>query len=111
MEGVPRDTEKSPWRLRALNKKFVEMYISNAHVKGLELLDRIPPEKRKILVTTHISDFDMPVVLNALGEKLNILVSDMSPHHNPLQDPAGFASNVIVGPGNFSSIECYSVRV
>lgn len=107
-EGLPKSAsseEKSPWRLRALNKKFIEGYVSHVDVKGLEVLDRIPPEKKKVFVTTHISDFDMPIVLYALADRVDLLIGDMSPHHDPREDLQGYMSKILVGSQNFGRID------
>lgn len=81
VETPKREKKASDSRLRKIVELGIAPLISGVEIKGKEHLDELPPEKRVVVATTHISDIDIPIALKALGEDLDLVISDMSTNH------------------------------
>jgi|GEM_PF-1268684 len=73
---------------------------------GLEHLDEIPPGKRVIFLTTHMSDYDVPIAIAALADKFpRLKVAESSTHETFSQNPGGFIGRHIGGVENSFSVD------
>ena len=71
---------------------------------GEENLKSIPPDRRVIFVTTHITNSDVPLALAALGQDFHLAVGDASTNHNISENPFGYLGDTLAGSENFMPI-------
>ncbi len=106
---VPEDQEaghkSSPERLIKALKVFAEMGVKNIEVRGKENLDKIPPGKKVIVVTSHISDIDLPLAAYAVGDRLDIAITTDSFQHHLTENPISNIGFRVAGQDNFLPIE------
>lgn len=89
------------------NLKFVTGEIN---VEGIEHIKEIPPDKKVIIVTTHLSDLDVPIAALKLGKYFNIAITSESLHHS-FRGEAGVNIGLrIAGKENFIPIEYKKVK-
>ena len=96
---------KTPERFMFFLKKFIDLYSSNFKVKGEENLQKIPKDKKLLIVTSHISDIDMPIATYALVKEFNIFLTNQSSQHTFSGDPAMNSIMRLVGKDNFAPID------
>jgi len=86
--------------------KFMVDSLFRARIEGSHNLQDIPPDAKKIFVTTHLSDFDVPIVVAKLGDYVrDLTVADASTHEHFFDSPAGYTGRKIAGEKNFFSID------
>src|SRR3989344_7493077 len=83
----------------------LRMTVGDITVSGKEHLNEIPPGKRVIIVTTHISDVEIPVATAILGREFDIAVTNMPKQHSFTKDPAINTAVRIAGKNNFIPID------
>lgn len=83
----------------------LKMTVGEVRVEGREHLSEIPPGKKVIIVTTHISDVDIPVAASVLGREFDVAVTNMPTQHSFLKDPAIHTAIRIAGKDNFIPID------
>lgn len=83
----------------------LKMTVGEVTVNGKEHLSEIPPGKKVIIVTTHISDVDMPVATSVLGRELDVAITNMPKQHSFMKDPAINTAVRIAGKENFIPID------
>lgn len=74
--------EKSPRRLMLALDAMLKPAINKISLKGQENLRQIDRNRPLIIVTTHISDLDVPIVARSLGDMFDIAISNQSVHHS-----------------------------
>lgn len=78
-------------------------------IKNLEVTfdpeAEIDPTKSYIVAISHKTGLDVPIVVKALGDKLDLAISDQSTHHGPVnvKDPTTISVKLL-GEGNFPPI-------
>jgi len=71
---------KTPDSLQRASKKTLSLFLPTRQVEGLENLEKIPPGRRIILLSPHSSNFDVPLIVDALGNLMNLQITGMSTH-------------------------------
>jgi hypothetical protein len=100
--------ESSSARLRLAFKALVEMQVGEVTVRGGEHLKEIPPNRKLIIATTHLSDLDMPLAANALTDSFDLAIVNMSVHHSmrpKTGEPTTFAGIIAAGKDNFIPVD------
>lgn len=80
---------------------------------GLENLENIPPEKYRIYVTSHLSNYDIPNAIAALSQAgiKNLKLMEAGAHEDITQNPFGFFERkFLVGEENSLSISSMKGR-
>lgn len=95
----------SSFRLRLLMKAIAAVGAGKINITGEDNLDRIPPGSRVIFVTTHITDFDLPLAFHVLADRFNIAITHISAHKMPTQYPMAYLWEEIGGRKNFIPID------
>lgn len=95
----------SPLRLRVAMEAMVLAAAGKINLYGRENFDRIPPNSKIIFVTTHVTDFDLPLAFRELSKRYDIKIADISGHRHLTQDPLSYLGEEIAGSGNFASID------
>ena len=73
---------------------------------GLENLAELPPGKRVIFLTTHMSDYDVPITIAALAEKFpRLKVAEDSTHEEFAKNPGGYLGRQLTGAKDSFSVE------
>jgi 1-acyl-sn-glycerol-3-phosphate acyltransferase len=88
-------------------KANVMMTSGKVRVQGEAHLTEIPPYKNVIIVTTHISDIDVPATALIMGRYFDIAISNISTQHSLLtswRDPFIYIGLRIAGIKNFLPI-------
>ncbi len=86
-------------------KVLVEMGVKNVKVEGEENLNDLPPDAKVIVVTSHISDVDVPLAAYGVGEKLNVAITTDSFQHHLTENPISKIGFQIAGQDNFLPIQ------
>lgn len=99
---------ESSRRLMKLLDVAVNSMFKKVEVEGEANLEKIPDDKKVIIVTTHVSDMDMPIIAKVLGNKFGLVITDLSIHRSPLlslksSDPT-IGGVLIAGRENFLPI-------
>jgi hypothetical protein len=71
---------------------------------GQENLAAIPPNRRVIFVTTHITNSDVPLALSVLGKDFHLVVGDASSNHDFSRNPFGYIGDTLAGKENFMPV-------
>lgn len=74
-------------------------------VEGEQHLREIPQGKNVIILTTHISDIDVPAAVSVVGRHFDIAITNMSYQHSFLKDPAISTALHIAGKKHFIPID------
>ena len=69
-----KPAEKVPQRLWLANEVNLKMIVKDVKVSGKENLEAIPKDAKVVIMTTHMTDFDIPVAIHTLAKDLNIVV-------------------------------------
>lgn len=75
--------------------------IREKNVEGFDNLEKLSPNEAVIIATSHSTGYDFPLIINALGKKLDFVVADQSTHHEPDHEIASYLSQKIAGSNNF----------
>ncbi|MCL4437562.1 hypothetical protein M1513_00790 [Patescibacteria group bacterium] len=101
----PEQKEKTPLRLRIALKGWETAAVKSVEVDGRENLKEIPPGKKIIIATTHITDLDLPIVAYELSRDFNIVITHKSTHRSLKDDPASYIGTHIAGIDNFIPLD------
>src|SRR5680860_394271 len=97
---------KTPDRLmRSVDLLIKSCHLGTIEVIGKENLNALPEGQKVVVACTHISDIDVPVALQVLGNDLRLKLSDQSVHHNFKEEPSMNISMNIAGKDNFFPID------
>jgi 1-acyl-sn-glycerol-3-phosphate acyltransferase len=83
---------------------FGKLLFSKVNVAGEENFAAIPPDRQVMFVTTHLTNFDIPLASSVLGKKFHLAVGDASTNHHFLENPFGTVGDVVAGRKNFIPI-------
>ena len=107
-KDVNKLPEGEPLELTTLAERAKTMVktLFRVETTGLENLEEIPPEKHVIFLTTHMSDYDVPIVIAALAEKFpRMKVAEASTHEDYRQNLGGYLGRQIGGVENSFSVD------
>ncbi len=100
---------ETPMRMRLLiaaNRK--QEKVNKTTVVGRENIKGIPPDGKVVVMTTHLTNSDIPVVLDAIADDLDLAVSDQSTHHRffgSQSEPGMAAAIALAEPGSFLAFD------
>jgi hypothetical protein len=74
---------RSPWRMRLCARCWQRciLKIGKGEIEGMKHVATLPTDKHVIVATTHVSDADVGVAVNALADHLNLGIANQSIHH------------------------------
>lgn len=99
-----------PKRLWLANEVNLRLAVSNVEVAGKENIKRIPEGAKVVIMTTHLTDLDIPVSIHAVGKDLDVVVTNQSTHHKLSGPQSEAITNIglhIAGKKNFIPIDYY----
>jgi 1-acyl-sn-glycerol-3-phosphate acyltransferase len=80
---------------------FKKLLFSKVDVAGEENFAAIPPDRQVVFVTTHLTNFDIPLASSVLGKEFHLAVGDASTNHHFFENPFGTVGDVVAGRKNF----------
>lgn len=103
-------TEKRELREREPNQlakasRLLSERLFDVETEGLENLEEIPEGTPIIFVTTHMCDYEVPIVAGQVGKYYDVAVADASTHESPFKNPGGYMGRLIGGRRNFLSVD------
>ena len=107
MENIPNyfNKETTSHRLMLTLETAIRLQVKDIEVIGIETLEKIPTGSKIIIATTHLTDLDVPLATYALGNKLNLIITNQSTQHKLTEDPLENISMHIAGKSNFLPID------
>jgi hypothetical protein len=81
---------------------MLKAVLSKIEIRGRENLDKIPPNAKVVIATTHISDIDVAIPIAKLGRIFRIKWANASMQHHITQDP--FINLVLTAAGIANAI-------
>lgn len=87
-------------RLWMVNEVGLRPQIKSIKVTGKENIKEIPPDAKIVIMTTHLTDLDVPLAIHAVARELDVLV--MNESERSLPEKIGLS---IAGMSNFSPID------
>ncbi len=97
--------KESPLQLRAAVGLETGLMLGRIMTFGKGYLKHIPEGKKVIVVTSHISDIDIPVVIDQLGGDLNLKITAQSTNLDFKKDAASTFGTFVAGHDNFLPID------
>jgi len=91
--------------MQSVNLLIKSAHLGEIKISGRENLNKIPKDEKIVVACTHISDVDVPIAIHALGNDLELKISDQSVHHNFKKEPSMNISMNIAGKDNFFPID------
>ena len=88
----------------------VKLATGEMQTHGEERLKEIPPDKKVIIATTHLSDLDVPIATLKLGKYFDIAITNQSIHHSFLRASSMNVGMRISGRKNFIPIDTKKVE-
>ncbi len=114
-EGIPKPTTKEtvnkkeiPQRLWLANEVNLKLAVKEVHITGKENIKEIPPGAKVVIMTTHLTDLDIPVAIHAVARELDVAVTNLSTHHQFFGQQGEMPTNIgmrIAGTDNFIPID------
>jgi hypothetical protein len=83
----------------------LKLSIGKISIEGKEHFKEIPRDRKVIVVSTHITDMDIPLAAVAVGNDLDLAVTNMSTHHSLKTGAPLYLSMLLVGKDNFLPID------
>lgn len=110
MEGFPNQKPKKevPQRLWLANEAGLKFAVGKIKVTGKENFKEIPPGMKVVVMTTHLTDLDVPLAVHAVARDLDISIMNMSTHHKFWGEQGEASTNIgmhIAGKQNFIPID------
>ena len=108
MESFKTENKKMPSRLWLANEIGLKLVVKDIKISGKENLNEIPKGEKVIVMTTHMTDFDMLVAIHALACDLDLVVMNQSIHHKFWGEQGEKTTNIglqIAGKKNFLPID------
>ena len=90
------------------NKANLEFAVRNVSVKGKENIGKIPKGAPVVAMTTHLTDLDIPVAIEAVARELDLAVMNLSTHHKFWGRQGEIPTNIgirIAGKDNFIPLD------
>lgn len=111
-EGVSGEEMKEmfPFRqtpkllMRAIETQL-KIQLGKIETSGRENLEKLPKDKKVVIATTHISDMDIPLTVHALGNDLDLVITNQSVHYKFTSEPSMNITMRLIGKDNFLPID------
>ena len=103
--NLEKKKETTPRRLMLALEALVKLQTKSIEVDGKEHVKEIPPDSKVVVATTHLSDLDVPLSAYALGNELNLVITNESVHHHFNQEAPTNIGLHIAGKENFIPID------
>ena len=98
------EKEKDPAIARI--RKFFELQFNKIDVIGRENITKIPKGKKVIVVTTHLSDRDVPLAIGMLGDEFeSVGWAEASTHEKFRENPGGYIGRKLSGSEHSYSVD------
>ena len=108
-ETIKKSSEKkkefTPRRLMLAIDALLKLQTKNIEIEGSEHIKEIPLNRKVIVATTHLSDLDVPLTVHALGNELNLVITNESVHHHFKEEAPTNIGLRLAGKENFISID------
>src|SRR5581483_7642846 len=109
-EQVKKERKGSPKRLMLAIEGLLKTTSGKVEVSGRENLAEIPHDRNIIVVTSHISDIDIPLSVKALGNDLDLAIVNESVHHSFRQEANTNIGLHIAGKDNFIPLDFHKKK-
>jgi hypothetical protein len=108
-DKLPQNSKREiPQRLWRANEVNLKLAVGNIEVKGKENMAGIPPDAKVVVMTTHLTDLDVPLAIHAVARDLDMAVMNLSTHHKFFGQQGEAATNIgvrLAGKENFIPID------
>ncbi len=104
----PKNRKEVPQRLWLANEANLTFAVKKVKVTGKENIQEIPPGAKIVIITTHLTDLDIPVAIHAVARDLDVSVTNLSTHHKFFGKQGEMPTNIgirIAGKDNFIPID------
>lgn len=104
----PKKPKEIPQRLWIANEVNLKLMVKDIKVVGKENIKEIPPGAKVVIITTHLTDLDIPISIHAVARDLNVVVMNQSTHHKFWGPQGEKPTNIglrIAGKHNFIPID------
>jgi 1-acyl-sn-glycerol-3-phosphate acyltransferase len=108
--NLEKKKETTPRRLMLALEALLRMQTKNIEINGLDQVKSLPPDSKVIVATTHLSDLDVPLATYALGNELNLVITNESVHHHLSKEADTNIGLHIAGKKNFIPIDYEKVE-
>lgn len=86
-------------------RTFFENQFKKVEIAGRENLEKIPPGKKVIVVTTHLSHRDLPLAIGMLGNEFDAVGwGEASTHERFSENPGGYLGRKLMGEEHSFSV-------
>ena len=92
-------------RLWLANEAMIKLALGKIEITGKENINKIPPGAKVVVMTTHLTDLDVPVAIHSIAKDLDIAVMNMSVHHKFSEEASTNIGMRIAGKDNFIPID------
>ncbi len=94
-----------------LNEGSLKLQVANIDIKGKEHFSEIPANAKIVVVSTHLTDVDMQLAIEAVGHDMDLAITNQSLLHEFRTSPDMYAAMKISGKGNFIPVDYERVKV
>jgi hypothetical protein len=106
--GITKENQKVSQRLWRANEVNLRLAVGNIEVAGKENIKGIPPGAKVVIITTHLTDLDVPLAIHAVARDLDIAVMNLSIHHQFFGKQGEAVTNIgvrLAGKENFIPLD------
>lgn len=79
--------------------------LGKIEISGMENLEKIPKDKKVVVAPDHKTDMAVPLTVHALGDSLDLVITNESVHHKFTGEPSMNLGMRLVGRDNFLPID------
>ncbi len=108
LQNNPIERQRSSPQLEMANEINLAFAVKEITVTGEENIRQIPKGARVVVLTTHMTDLDVPLAIHALAERLDLAVMNLSTHHKFSGPKGEMPTNIgirFAGKSNFLPID------
>lgn len=104
--------KRSSWRMRLSARLWQRclLKIGKGEIEGMEHVATLPTDKHVIVATTHVSDADVGVAVNALADDLSLGIANQSLHHSWRGDWRMYLALSLIGKDRFFAVDFVKTR-
>jgi hypothetical protein len=92
-------------RLWLANEAMIKIAIGEIETLGKDNINKIPPGSKVVIMTTHLTDLDVPIAIHTVAKDMNISIMNMSVHHNFFDEASTNIGMRIAGKDNFIPVD------
>lgn len=95
-------------RLWLANEAMIKLALGEIKIEGKENINKIPLDANIVVMSTHLTDLDIPIVIHSIARYLDIAVTNMSVHHKFFGKEGEPSTNIgmrIAGKDNFIPLD------